>query len=88
LNVYLKLLKAKIEKEVKLLVIFTIFVLIFQVGLFFLIRKKKKLDKENNMIAKYNIKSSGDAWKLINDLTIPEEDRLKIEEFYKKEETP
>jgi len=40
------------------------------------------------MIEKYNIKSSGDAWKLINDLTIPEEDRLKIEEFYKKEETP
>ena len=38
------------------------------------------------MIAKYKIKSQGDAWKLINDRTIPEKDRLKIEEFYKKDQ--
>lgn len=58
--------------------------LLLQIGLFFLIRAKKKQMKEGVM-GKYDIKSSADAWRLINDPSIPEEDRDEIEKLYKGE---
>ena len=60
-------------------------VLIIQIGLFFLIRAKKKKDKENSVIEKYNIKTAGQAWNLINDPKTPEDDRIEIEKIYQGE---
>lgn len=56
-----------------------------QIGLFFIIRARKKKMKESVM-SRYDIKSSGDAWRLINDQSIPQEDRDEIEKLYKGEE--
>jgi len=33
-----------------------------------------------------SIEFEGDAWRLMNDLSIPESDRSEIEKFYKGEE--
>ena len=62
-----------------------VIVLFIQIGLFFLIRAKKKKDKENSVIEKYNIKSAGQAWNLINDPETPEDDRKEIEKIYQGE---
>ena len=67
------------------LIILVSVALLVQLGLFFLIRAKKKQFK-NSVIGKYNIKSAGDAWRLMNDPSIPESDRSEIEKFYKGEE--
>ncbi|MEL7004120.1 MAG: hypothetical protein AAFN93_15480 [Bacteroidota bacterium] len=64
------------------LIVFVVAVLIMQVVLFFVIRAKKKAEKANSIIDKYNIRSTGDAFKLMNDTSIPEEDRKRIEEVY------
>ncbi|MTI22556.1 hypothetical protein E1176_16105 [Fulvivirga sp. RKSG066] len=64
-------------------IIFVVAVLTLQVVLFFVIRKKKRQEKENSVIEKYNIKSSSDAFRLIQDQSIPEEDRQEIERLYK-----
>lgn len=64
------------------LIVFVAVVLVMQIVLFFVIRAKKKAEKENSIIEKYNIRTSGDAFKLLNDISIPEEDRQKIEEVY------
>jgi len=58
-------------------------VLLAQVGIFIAVRKKIRNDKKNSVIEKYTIKSKGDAWRLINNPDIPDEDRLKIEALYK-----
>jgi len=63
------------------LIILVSLALLLQIGMFFLIRAKKKKMKEG-VISRYNIKSSGDAWKLLNDPSIPEEDRMEIEKLY------
>ncbi|TRX58606.1 hypothetical protein FNH22_12045 [Fulvivirga sp. M361] len=66
--------------------VFAIVVLLLQVGLFFMIRKKKKEQKRNSIVEKYNIKSASDAFRLIQDNSVPQEDRDKIELLYKGEE--
>ncbi len=67
------------------LIILVSLALLLQVGLFILIRARKKKLKEGVM-GRYNIKSSADAWRLINDLSIPEDDRDEIERLYKGED--
>jgi len=62
-----------------------VIVLFIQIGLFFMIRSKKKKDKENSVIEKYNIKTAGQAWNLINDPETPEDDRIEIEKIYQGE---
>ena len=57
-------------------------VLIMQVILFLLIRKKKREERKNSIIEKYQIKSASDAFRLIQDPSIPEDDRKKIEALY------
>lgn len=64
------------------LIVFVVGVLIMQLALFFFIRSKKKTDKENSIIEKYKIRTSGDAFRLLNDASIPENDRKRIEEVY------
>jgi len=67
------------------LIILVSLALLLQVGLFILIRARKKKLKEGVM-GRYNIKSSADAWRLINDLSLPEDDRDEIERLYKGED--
>lgn len=67
------------------LIILVAIALLLQIGLFFLIRSRKKKMKEGVM-GRYEIKSSSDAWRLINDQSVPEEDRDEIEKLYKGEE--
>lgn len=69
------------------LLLFVILVFVLQVVLFFVIRKKRKRDKENNVIEKYKIRNPSDAFRLIQDPEVPENDRKKIEALYKGEET-
>ena len=64
------------------LVIIVVVILVLQVGLFILTRRMRKKQKENDVIEKYNIKSAKDAWELIGDQSIPEDDRKKIEKLY------
>ena len=77
--------KKKVTK-MKLLIIAIVVVLGLQVLIFVITRKKIKKERANSIIEKYNIRSSGDAWRLINNLEIPEEDRQKMEEIYKGDE--
>lgn len=68
------------------LLVFVIIVLVLQVIFFFVIRKKRKRDKANSVIEKYNIRSSSDAFRLLQDPDVPEMDKRKIEKLYKGEE--
>jgi len=65
------------------LIVFVCIVLLLQIVLFFVIRKKRKEAKENSVIEKYNIRSSSDAFRLLQDPEIPEKDKLEIERLYK-----
>lgn len=67
------------------LLLFVILVFVLQVVLFFVIRNKRKRDKENSVIEKYKIRNSSDAFRLLQDPDIPEADRSKIEALYKGE---
>ena len=66
--------------------IFAFLVLALQIALFFMIRKKRREEKNNSVIERYNIKSAADAFRLLQDNTIPQNDRDKIEALYKGEE--
>lgn len=66
-----------------LLIIVIIAVLGFQVTIFIMTRRKIKKERANSILEKHNIKNSGDAWRVINNPEIPEEDRHKIEELYR-----
>ena len=68
------------------LLILVSIVFILQVVIFFVIRRQKKKQKEESVIEKYDIRSSSDAFRLIQDQSIPEQDRKKIEALYKAEE--
>ncbi|MDN5210672.1 hypothetical protein QQ020_01395 [Fulvivirgaceae bacterium BMA12] len=65
-----------------LIIFFVVVVLIIQIALFFVIRARNKKLKRENVIEKYNIKSPGEAFELMNNPEIPEEDRIKIEKLY------
>ncbi len=64
------------------LLIVAVVVLVFQVVMFFVIRKQKRTIKQNSIEDKYNIRTRSDAWKLINSPGLPEADRIKIEKLY------
>lgn len=64
------------------LIIFVAIVLAFQIGLMILIRYKKKMDKKNNVLLKYDINTQKDAWECLNNPNIPDEDKAKIQEYY------
>ncbi len=71
-----------------LLILLVSIVLGIQVALFFVIRSKRKKEKANSIIEKYNIKSPGDAFRLLNDPAIPEVERMEIERLYNGEVEP
>ena len=63
-------------------IVFVIFVLVLQIALFFVIRKKRKQEKRESIIEKYDIRSPGDAFRLMQNPDIPDEDKQKIEKLY------
>lgn len=65
----------------KWLAVLMIIVLAAQVGIFFYSRKLKKENK-NHVLHRYNIKTSKDAWEVLHDPDLPEEDREEIERIY------
>lgn len=69
------------------LLIFVGLVLIFQIAVFFMIRAKRKRDKRENVLLKYDIKTPADAFRLLQDHSLPEDDRRKIEKLYRGEDT-
>ena len=64
------------------IVSFLVFALVLQVGLFFVIRKKKKEWKKNDILAKYDIKSRADLYKTLARQDLEEEDRDKLQKVY------
>lgn len=70
----------------KSLLILVSIVFILQIVIFFVIRRQKRKQREESVIEKYNIRSAADAFRLIQDQSIPEEDRLKIEALYQADE--
>lgn len=68
------------------LIIVIVAVLALQVALFVITRTKIKKERADSIVEKYDIRSSGDAWRLLNDPEIPEEDRIKIEKLYQGKE--
>ncbi|MBL6447391.1 hypothetical protein JMN32_13815 [Fulvivirga sp. 29W222] len=67
------------------LLLFVSLVLILQVVMFFMIRAKRKKDKRDNVIEKYNIRTPADAFRLLQNPDLPEDDLRKIEELYRKD---
>lgn len=65
------------------LLIVAFLVLAFQIYLYFFNKGKVKKQK-NDVLARYNIHSVKDAWRIINDHNIPEDDRRRIEDLYEK----
>ena len=64
---------------------FIVIVLLIQIAIFFITRKKKKqIGSKDSILEKYNIKTRGDAFKIINSHRVPEPDRLMIEKFYQE----
>jgi hypothetical protein len=48
----------------------------------FVIRFKKKQDRKNNVLLKYDINTPKDAWECLNDPKIPDDEKVKIQEYY------
>ncbi len=70
------------------LVSFLVLALVFQVGLFFMIRKKKKEMKANDILSRYNINSRADLFKVLASQDLDEEDRDKLQLLYDGEDEP
>ncbi len=60
-------------------------VFLVQIGLFFVGRRIRKRERENDVLLKYDIKSRKEAWDLMADPDIPDEDRKRIEAIYNQE---
>lgn len=60
-------------------------VILIQIGIFIMSRRIRKRDKENNVLLKYKIETRQRAWQLLADPSIPEEDKVKIQEYYDAE---
>ena len=64
------------------LLIIAVAVLALQIVMFILIRRYKKSNRD--VAEKYKIKTRNDAWKLLNQADLLEEDRTKIQDLYSK----
>ena len=65
------------------LLILAIVALAVQILMFFVIRsKKQKLQFPSKIAKKYGIQSRADAWKLMNDPDLSDEDRSEVEDLY------
>lgn len=62
--------------------IIAILVLTLQLAIFWYVRKERRKYQEKNVLFKYDINNRADIFRLIQDQTIPEEDRKKLESIY------
>jgi len=58
-----------------------LFAALVQLAIYYFNRQKKK---EDSVLDKYNIKSRGDLFKIINSHNLPEEDRILLEKHYQQ----
>ncbi len=65
-----------------LVIAFVVAVLVFQIVLFFVIRARNRKMKSESILEKYQIQSAADAFRIMNDPDIPQEDKEKIELLY------
>ena len=66
------------------LLILALVALAIQIAMFFVIRtKKQKLKFPSEIAKKYRIQTRADAWKLMNDPDLSDEDRIEVEDLYK-----
>ncbi len=72
--------------NVTTLVLLAVVVIMLQIGIFWMGRRLRKREKENSVILKYDIDSRKKAWQLMQDESIPEEDREEISRLYNAEE--
>ena len=56
-----------------------------QIIFFFIIRAKRKKDKEDNVIEKYQIRTPQDLFRLLQNPDLPDEDIKKLNELYQKD---
>ena len=68
--------------NVTTLIILASVVILLQIGIFWMGRRLRKREKENSVVLKYNIDSRKRAWQLMQDESIPEEDRAEIARLY------
>ena len=66
------------------LIIFLVVVVAIQAAIFLYTRKLKKKNKQH-VLTRYNVKTPKDAWVLLQDPDLPDEDRQKIQEYYNAE---
>jgi len=60
-------------------------VIVIQVGLLIWGRKIRKRARENDVLVKYNINTRQDAWKVLSNPDLPDDDREKLEALYNAE---
>ena len=72
--------------RMKILIAVLFLVLVVQIALFLVIRKRKKGMRSEDVLFKYDIRSRSDAWKLINDPSTPAKDRKELEKLYQEPE--
>ena len=66
-----------------ILYVLIIAALAIQVLILFLVRKKKReLKAKTAVLDKYKIKTRSDAFKVLSDVALPEDDREEIQKFY------
>ena len=65
-----------------LMISLLVLALLVQIGIFFYSRKMKKEMKENDILAKYNIKSRSDLFAALNRTDLPEEDLKELQQIY------
>lgn len=63
------------------LIIFLVVVVAIQVAIYLYTRKLKQKNKQH-VLTRYNISTPKEAWVLLQDPDLPEEDRQKIQEYY------
>lgn len=69
-----------------LIIIFLVVAAALQIGIFLYSRNLKKQWKNDDVLAKYDIKSRSDLFAALNRRDIPEEDQTKLNDIYNTEE--
>lgn len=66
------------------LIWFLVPVLVLQIFMFFIIRRKKKQMKKNDILGKFGISSRSELFRMLQDPELSEEDRAKLQKIYEQ----
>lgn len=69
-----------------LIIIFLVIAAGLQIGIFIFSRNLKKKWKNDDVLNKYDIKSRSDLFAALNRTDMPEEDQIKLNDIYSREE--